>query len=131
MKRLALAFALTLVLIGLAAAPAVAQETTQITCVSDDGSISEDIKFFKSDDVTFAVFVRRLLTDLTPGITDDTLEFIFDEEVEAPKGVFTIRTSYWINRNSGRYTARISFEGVNSPAGPVHHGSCILTKQKF
>ena len=130
MNRFALALALTLVLIGLAAAPAVAQETTQITCVSNDGSISEDIKFFKSDDVTFAVFVRRLLTDSTPGITDDTLEFIFDEEVEAPKGVFTIRTSYWINRNSGRYTSQFgsTHEGADSPA---HHGSCILSKKIF
>ena len=130
MNRFALALASTLVLIGLAAAPAVAQETTQITCVSDDGSISEDIKFLKSVNITFAFFVRRQLTDLTPMITDDTLEFIFDEELEPKKGAFMVRRSYWINRNSGRYTSQLRFtdEGADSP---VHHGSCILSKKIF
>ena len=104
-------------------------QTMHITCVSDDGSISEDIVFAETDHLPMAMFVRRAIPDISPVITETNLEFVFDEEIEGT----VVRTMYFINRSSGRYLQRflLGRTGQELEEGTAHHGSCRLAEQRF
>ena len=79
------------------------------------------------------MFVRRAIPDISPVITETSLEFVFDEEINSQGSAFVVRTMYFINRSSGRYTQRFQAgrKGQDLEEGTAHHGSCELAKRRL
>lgn len=116
---------LTFVMLTIPVNIACAYEITKLICVSDDGSIREDIQFGQDGKGRFALLVSRNLFDPKPAIGDYLLEFRFDEKVLGADGFIIVRRTYRINLRSERYSSQFgTLEGNIYTAGPTHIGTC-------